>query len=71
MGDRAWRFTDNTPEARFLRSLFENGTLNGNERPAAVRLQYPEFSNFSVKAFGDQYRIFKKYFEECKYCLKI
>ncbi len=49
IGDRPRRFTDNTAEARLLRTLFENGTLTGSERPAAVRLKYPGFSKYSAR----------------------
>ena len=70
MGDRARRFTDNTTEARFLRSLFESGTLNGNERPATVRLQYPVFSKFSVRAWREVPQI-QEGFRKSSYFLKI
>ena len=64
VNERTKRLTDNTAEARLLRSVFRNGSLTGHKRSVSVRLHYLGFLKYFEKVFGEKFRRFKKDKEE-------
>lgn len=65
-----FRFTDNTAEARFLKSLFDSGSVCSSDKPSDVKARYSNrFGHIATKPFWDKFNKFATEHAEGKHLL--